>query len=118
MKITAFAPVIPVSDVDAAIRFFTQKLGFRQEFRFGDYAGVERDECLLHLSLVGNPNTGALGSASVYLFCDDVDAIYEDLVQRKVVVLSEPKDYAYGMRDFVVADADGNRFTFGMPNPT
>jgi hypothetical protein len=29
-------------------------------------------------------------------------------------VLKPPQDYAYGMRDFDVADLDGNQLTFGM----
>ena len=43
MKITGAATVFPVRDVAASLRFYTEKLGFRQEFVFGKYAGVERD---------------------------------------------------------------------------
>jgi uncharacterized glyoxalase superfamily protein PhnB len=33
---------------------------------------------------------------------------------RGANVLKPPQDYAYGMRDFDVADPDGNHLTFGM----
>ena len=115
MIITAAASVLPVSNIDDSIEFFTGAMGFKEKFRFGEYAGLERENCLLHLSHESNPNTGAPGSATVYLFCDDVDGIYNELVSRGVTVTSEPEDYSYGMRDFVAVDIDGNRFTFGAP---
>ena len=115
MKITAAASVIPVTNLDDSIQFFTKSLGFKQEFRHGEYAGLERGNCLLHLSQHDNPNTGTPGSASVYLFCDDADSMYNELIGRGVTVTSEPQDYSYGMRDFEVVDLDGNKFAFGSP---
>ena len=115
MQITAAASVIPVSNLDASIQFFTESLGFKQEFRYGEYAGLERGNCLLHLTQHGNPNSGEPGSATVYLFCDDVDSIYHDLIGRGVSVTSKPQDYPYGMRDFEAFDLDNNRFVFGSP---
>lgn len=35
-------------------------------------------------------------------------------MKRDAKVLSEPKNYDYGMRDFDVADLDGNMLYFGM----
>ena len=48
------------------------------------------------------------------IFVDDVDALHADLVKRGARVLKEPKDYDYGLRDFDVADLDGNMIFFGM----
>jgi uncharacterized glyoxalase superfamily protein PhnB len=48
------------------------------------------------------------------VFVDDVDALHADLAARGANVLKPPQDYAYGMRDFDVADPDGNQLTFGM----
>ena len=39
---------------------------------------------------------------------------YVGLVKRAAKVLKEPKDYDYGLRDFDVADLDGNMIFFGM----
>ena len=115
MKITGAATVLPVSNVDASIRFFTEVLGFNRDFRFGDYAGVERENCLIHLSLHSNPNTGIPGSGGVYVFCDQVDTYHKMLKDRGATIDGEPKDYPYGMRDFVVIDPDGNKVSFGCP---
>jgi uncharacterized glyoxalase superfamily protein PhnB len=45
---------------------------------------------------------------------DDVDALHGDLVTRGAKVLKAPNDYDYGLRDFDVADLDGNMIFFGM----
>ena len=116
MEISAAATVVPVTDLEASIQFFIETLGFKEEFRHDGYVGLERDNCLVHLSRAGNPNTGSPGSASVYLFCDDVDSIHQNLIERGVSMPAEPQDYSYGMRDFVVADLDGNKFSFGSPD--
>ena len=115
MGLTGAATVMPVRDLDASLRFYTDVLGFRQEFRFDSYAGVERDGCLIHLSLQGNPNTSAPGSGTIYIFCDDVDSIYRAAVEQGAAVDGEPKDYPYGMRDFVALDPDANKLSFGSP---
>ena len=51
------------------------------------------------------------------IFVDDVDALHADLVKRGAWVRKEPKDYDYGLRDFDVADLDGNMIFFGMESP-
>lgn len=115
MKITGAAVVMPVRDVEAALAFYTGVLGFLKEFQFGRYAGVERDGALIHLSAHGNPNTGTPGSGCVYLFCDEVDDYFREITAKGARVDGEPKDYPYGMRDFVAQDVDGNRVSFGKP---
>ena len=48
------------------------------------------------------------------VFVADVDALYEELKAKGAKLLNAPKDYPYGMRDFNVADLDGNELCFGM----
>ncbi len=115
MKITGTATMFPVSDLDASLRFFTGALGFSEDFRFGNCAGVKRDDCCIHLSAYGNPNTGTPGSACIYIFCDEVDNYFAEIKQHGVSTDAPPKDYEYGMRDFVARDLDGNQLSFGTP---
>ncbi len=115
MPLTGAASVLPVSDLQASLSYFTDVLGFDRDFAFDTYAGVARDRCLIHLSLHGNPNTAVPGSGAVYVFCDDVDDIYRNITGRGARVDGEPKDYDYGMRDFVALDPDGNKISFGTP---
>ncbi len=115
MKINSAAAVFPVSDLDASLRFYVGVLGFSEDFRFGQYAGIKRDGCSLHLSAHGNPNTGSPGTGSVYLFCDGVDAYFAEITERGARTDAEPRNYDYGMRDFIARDPDGNQLTFGAP---
>jgi catechol 2,3-dioxygenase-like lactoylglutathione lyase family enzyme len=115
MNIRSFAAVFPVSDLETSLRYFVEVLGFREEFRFGQYAGLVQGECRLHLSQQGNPNAGPPGTGAVYIFCDEVDAYYADIVSRGAKVDGEPRNYEYAMRDFIARDPDGNQVSFGVP---
>jgi uncharacterized glyoxalase superfamily protein PhnB len=70
---------------------------------------VERDNVLIHLQDAGE-STRQAGQAAMNVFVGDVDALYEELKARGAKLLNAPKDYAYGMRDFL----DGNELCFGM----
>jgi uncharacterized glyoxalase superfamily protein PhnB len=50
----------------------------------------------------------------VSILVADVDALHADLQRRGARVLKAPKDNDYGLRDFDVADPDGNMIFFGM----
>jgi uncharacterized glyoxalase superfamily protein PhnB len=113
VKITGSATVFGVTDVDSAVRFYVGVLGFKEEFRFGKYAGVEREGCMIHLSQKDNPNTPMPGLGTVYIFCDEVDGFFAQVVGKGARVDGEPEDYPYGMRDFILRDVDGNRLSFG-----
>jgi catechol 2,3-dioxygenase-like lactoylglutathione lyase family enzyme len=115
MNINSFAAVLTVSNLDASLQYYVDVLGFREEFRFGNYAGLIRDECRIHLSQQGNPNSGTPGTGAVYIFCDEVDAYFALISSRGARVDGEPKDYPYGLRDFIARDPDGNMLTFSVP---
>lgn len=115
MKINSAATVFTVSDLDASLKYCVEVLGFREAFRFGQYAGIERDACLIHLSEQGNPNTSEPGSGAVYIFCDEVNEYFAEIACRGALVVERPQNYEYGLRDFVVRDPDGNRLSFGAP---
>ena len=50
MKAQSAAPVFHVSNLDTALKYYKDVLGFREDFRFGQYAGVKLGEFALHLS--------------------------------------------------------------------
>ena len=94
------------------MKHYQEVLGFTEEFRFGDYAGLKFGEVYLHLS-GHNVHDRPVGGGNVYLFCDEVDRYYAELKRKGARLKSEPKDYPYGMRDFAVMDLDGNLLGFG-----
>lgn len=119
MKVTSAAAVFQVSDLPRAIAFFEDVLGFEQEFIYGEppmYGALQRDEISIHLSAANSPDKVAkLGRGSAYVFCDEVDNYYDQVVQRGAVVTLPLAAKPYGMRDFQVKDPDGNLVGFGKP---
>jgi uncharacterized glyoxalase superfamily protein PhnB len=81
------------------------------------YAGVERDNVVIHLQAAGETKRQP-GHRAVNVFVTDADALYAELRSRAARTLNEPKDYPYGMRAFDVADLDGNHLCFGMESKT
>jgi len=118
MNALSASPVFHVSDLDRAIRFYIDILGFTESFRFGSYLGLKHGEVGLHLTVGGGGDyRRPVGGGTVYIFCDSVDSYYERLVERGAQPSSTPSDSAYGMRDFVVHDPDGNQLSFGAEMP-
>ena len=110
------ATVFVVQDVLRSVEHYRDVLGFRTEFTYGQptfYAGVERGAVVIHLQAASETKRQP-GQGAVNIFVTDVDALYQELKSRGAKTLNEPKDYAYGMRDFDINDLDGNHLCFGM----
>jgi catechol 2,3-dioxygenase-like lactoylglutathione lyase family enzyme len=117
MKTFGSATTFHVSDLDASLKYYTEVLGFSERFRFGDYAGVEYQDIQIHLSGPKATNKKAVGQSGIYIFCDDVDAYYTEVTAKGAKAQAAPKDYDYGMRDFVIEDPDANLIGIGQETP-
>jgi uncharacterized glyoxalase superfamily protein PhnB len=117
MKTTSAIPIFQVSNVDASLKHYTSVLGFVEDFRFDDYAGVKLGDVRLHLSGHGI-HERPIGGGTAYILCDEVDDYCAKIKQKGAVVKSDPKDYPYGMRDFMSVDPDGNHLAFGCEAKT
>jgi catechol 2,3-dioxygenase-like lactoylglutathione lyase family enzyme len=105
---------MPVSDVEKAVAFYVDQLGFQLGWKWGtplSHANVCRDS--IALDLVASP-PGRLGAAMAYIQLSGVDAYFCELKERNVA-LGELGDRPYAMRDFEVIDPCGNRLAFGEP---
>ena len=110
------ATVFVVKDVAKSLEYFCDSLGFEVEFTHGNplaYAGIERGNLAIHLQPAADAARKP-GQGAIYVFVNDVDALYEELQSHGAMVQHEPRDYPYGMRDFDVRDLDGNSLCFGM----
>src|SRR5262245_54552316 len=114
MKTFGAATCLYVSNLNAALKFYTEVLGFAQRFRYKDYAGIELGDVQIHLAGPEVPRRRQIGQGSVYIFCDGVDEYYAEIKAKGANAPEAPRDYAYGMRDFEVIDLDGNRIAFGQ----
>ncbi len=114
--LTGAATIFVVRDIAASTAYYRDALGFTVEFLYGEptfYACLCRDEVALHLISDQKTNRAA-GNGAVAIFVKDVDALHAELARRDAIIEKPPQHYAYGMRDFNVADLDGNQMTFGM----
>lgn len=111
-KFEDVAPRLPVLDIEKALAFYIDQLGFQLGWKWGNpvtHASVCRDA--IGLDLIAVPE-GRGGTAMVYIRVRGVDAYFSELKQRNVAV-SVPGSKPYGMRDFEVIDPAGNRLAFG-----
>lgn len=117
MGVVGVIPVMRVTDLDAALRFYVDVLGFAESFRFGEppaYAGVNAGGHELHINL----EREHAGRGEFYLAVDDgIDELYARVQERGATIDIELKDQPYGMRDFSVRDPDGNFLTLGQTLP-
>ena len=113
-RFEAVTPRIPVQDVEKALNFYLEQLGFDLGWKWGapvTHANVCRDS--ISLDLISVP-VEKCGTAMAYIEISGVDAYYSELSARGVSV-GDLGDRDYGMRDFEVVDANGNRLAFGEP---
>ena len=102
-------PILSVSDVPAAIDFYTTRLGFWLAFSEGGFAGVNLGEVQIFLT-EGKP---APQGCSLYFVVGNADALHEMHRSKGVEVVEALGDRSYKLRDYTVRDASGYHLTFG-----
>jgi uncharacterized glyoxalase superfamily protein PhnB len=120
-------PVLHVSDVEASLFYYVNRLGFTSPWRYDEdgrahVAQVDRQGCALILadswpekigkgltfiSLNAEPASREAATAAL-------DALREELEAKGVPV----KDGSWGYRLLVVDDPDGNQLFFNYPSET
>jgi catechol 2,3-dioxygenase-like lactoylglutathione lyase family enzyme len=108
--------VFTVKDVKASTSYYRDKLGFDLAFEYGKpiyYVGLCSGGVQLHLVEASHAPRQP-GHGAVSIFVDNVDDLHAELQKRGAKVLKAPANYDYGLRDFDVADLDGNMIFFGM----
>lgn len=101
-----------VSDVPAAVDFYTKKLGFTLGFTWGDpptMAGVTLDRVQIFLEQ-GTPNPKG---CALYFVVGDADELYAFHRTAGVEIVAPPQDKPYLIRDYAVRDLYGYQLEFG-----
>ncbi|MCK9485738.1 MAG: VOC family protein [Dehalococcoidia bacterium] len=107
-------PNLPVADVTAAREYYRANLGFETTTPTEgfDLAIIGRDG--VEVALLGpEARFPDAGPASAYLTVEGVDALHEQVQAAGGVIDYPLTDEAWGLRNFVLKDADGNRLTLG-----
>jgi len=123
LRLTRALPVIFVANVTSSAEFFTRTLGFSIDFLHGKppfYGSVSRDGACVHLKFVHEPvlTVGPQdrdGLIVAFIEVENVKALYAEYVAAGAVFDQKLKQQAWGGRDFVVRDPDGNGLCFVGP---
>ena len=105
---------LAVRDIPAAIDFYTNKLGFRLAFTWGDpptFAGVNLGDNVQIFLRQGTPDPN--GSV-VFFVIGDADEFYDFHRANGVEIAEAPSDKPWHIRDYTVRDLDGNYLIFGQ----
>src|SRR5215472_4808306 len=110
-------PMLPARDVEKALRFYVDRLGFRHSFgkASNNYVGVTRDGVELHLWWQREEDfqTGKAGQTMLRFVVDDPDALLEEYKAKGLVPEgTSVEDKPWGTREFAFFDPDGNGLTF------
>lgn len=119
-RLARAVPVIHVADVRASAAFFKETLGFAIDFLHGNppfYGSVSRDGASLHLKFVHEPvlAPGARdrdGFIAAFVEVENVKALYAEYLAAGVTLSQKLQKEAWGGRDFIVRDLDGNGIAF------
>ena len=120
-------PAVRYKDAEAALRFLTEAFGFEETLvvrgEEGDGRPIHHAE--LKWPLGGGVMFGSTGSSeeghdifpegpvSIYVVCDDPDALLERARKAGADIALPIKDEDYGSRGFTARDPEGNLWTFG-----
>lgn len=117
-QLTPWAYVLAVQDLERAVNYFSNVLGFRCDWT--DVSGwrlVVRDNVRIMLGHCPNEIAATqTGDHSwfAYVQVDDLDALHAEFVARGATIRQAPADKPHGMREMLIATPDGHRIMFGQ----
>jgi uncharacterized glyoxalase superfamily protein PhnB len=101
-------PVLPVANLDAAIAFYEQRLGFKRTWGGGTLASVGRDGVAIMLRQV----PGTIVPWEIWVGCSDAARIYKDCRDAGVRLVQPPTNQPWAV-EMRIADPDGHVLWFG-----
>jgi catechol 2,3-dioxygenase-like lactoylglutathione lyase family enzyme len=121
-RVTGIAPQFLVDDLDRAIAYYRDKLGFELDFKYESfYAAVTRDGFGIHLKCA--PKLAADREhpkqnehLDAYIAVCGIRHLFSELKLRGAQVLKPLEERAWGCLDFYVEDPDGYILCFSEQN--
>ncbi|MEP6893183.1 MAG: VOC family protein [Gaiellaceae bacterium] len=121
--VTGVSPVLLVADLDRAVAYYRDRLGFVCEV-YGDppdFGVARRDAATILLALCEDsqrivPNWRIVDKVwNAFIRVDDVEAIYAEVQERGAGIDYTIYNAPSGFREFGVQDPDGHDIAFGQP---
>jgi uncharacterized glyoxalase superfamily protein PhnB len=114
-------PILVYADVGKALEFLTRAFGFKERLR-AEYGGsishaqMDVGEGSIMMGKQGGPFRAATDSATVSQYATvHIDRVDEHFARAKTagaVILKEPEDMPFGVRQYTAKDIGGHWWTF------
>ena len=109
--------VLAVNDLEAAVIYYVEKLGFNIVNQYPGWTFLARGSFFLMLGECPNEKSAhEIGDHSYFAYVDVIDAksLYEEYKSKNVEFIKNLSDESWGMREFGVKTLDGHRIMFGQ----
>jgi hypothetical protein len=111
-------PFMTVDNLDRAVHFFSDILGFTTYINAGGYAYLQRETAGMRiLEQRGQAAPPGTRRYAYYIDVNDVDQLYAELKPKLDTLpdgdLRGPFDQEYGQRELLILAPDGNFLVFG-----
>lgn len=110
-------PVLPVPDVEAAVVYYCEQLGFDRDFVIGDppdHGSVTRGRVGVQFTLLAASFRSTDYPGWFYFFVENIDSLAAGYKQRGIEFTQSLGTREHGMREFEVKDLNGYRLRFGQ----
>jgi catechol 2,3-dioxygenase-like lactoylglutathione lyase family enzyme len=120
--ITGIAPQFLVDDLDRAIAYYRDKLGFELDFKYQSfYASVTRDGFAIHLKCApklaaGREHRKQNEHLDAYVSVSGIRGLFRELETRGAQVITPLQERPWACLDFYVEDPDGYILCFSEQN--
>lgn len=114
MTFPTAVPEIPAADVEKSSAYYVDKLGFTLDWGddLGGIAGISRGNCRLFITNASfrepHGNTGRILFWLNLKSKAEVDELFAEWKAAHATIVAEPEDKPWRLREFIVADLDGN----------
>jgi len=121
-QITGIAPQFLVDDLERAIAYYRERLGFELDFRYQSfYAGVSRDGFAIHLKharklTADREHRKQNEHLDAYVAVSGIRALFSELQMRGADVIRPLEERPWACVDFYVEDSDGYILCFSEQN--
>jgi len=111
--VTGIAPQFLVDDLERAIAYYCDKLGFELDFKYQSfYAAVRRDGFAIHLKLAPKLDTDRANRKQnehldAYISVSGIEGLFSELEMRGAQVIKPLEERPWACLDFYVEDPDG-----------
>jgi catechol 2,3-dioxygenase-like lactoylglutathione lyase family enzyme len=120
--LTGIAPQFLVDDLDRAIAYYRDKLGFNLDFKYQSfYASVTRDGCAIHLKhapklAADREHRKHNEHLDAYISVSGIRDLFSELKMSGAQVIKPLEERPWACLDFYIEDPDGYILCFSEQN--